>query len=158
MPGPSAFPHPPCKFSQTRNQLPSCAIAQLRKIIKKALDAALLAQSVFPKFQDRDKRERVEERSYRQSRLCRVFGNPVAFTIAQLLLENGEMTPSEIAGAVGRSLSRVSHTLAALRLADVVRYDSDRNTRARYRLKHLREIQQVIRALSNFVDSASSSK
>jgi hypothetical protein len=32
----------------------------------------------------------MEERSYRQSRLCRVFGNPVAFTIAQLLLENGE--------------------------------------------------------------------
>jgi DNA-binding transcriptional ArsR family regulator len=106
----------------------------------------------------RDKRDRVEERSYRQSRLCRVFGNPVAFTIAQLLLENGEMSPSEIARVIGRSLSRVSHTLAALRLADVVRYDSDRKMRARYRLKHTREIRQVIRALSNFVDSASSSK
>ena len=70
----------------------SCAIAQLRKIIKKALAAALLTQPVFPKFQDRDKRDRVEERSYRQSRLYRVFGNPVAFTIAQLLLENGEMS------------------------------------------------------------------
>jgi DNA-binding transcriptional ArsR family regulator len=138
--------------------LQSCAIAQPRKVIKKALDAALLAQPVFPKFQDRDKRYRVEERSYRQSRLCRVFGNPVAFTIAQLLLENGEMSPSEIARVIGRSLSRVSHTLAALRLADVVRYDSDRNMRARYRLKHPREIRQVIRALSNFVDSASSSK
>jgi len=31
----------------------------------------------------------LEERSDRQSRLCRVFGNPVAFSIAQLLLENG---------------------------------------------------------------------
>jgi DNA-binding transcriptional regulator GbsR (MarR family) len=100
----------------------------------------------------------VEEDSYRQSRLCRVFGNPVAFTIAQLLLANGEMSPSEIARAVGRSLSRVSHTLAALRLADVVRYDSHRKMRARYRLKHPREIRQVIRALSNFVDSVSSSK
>jgi len=138
--------------------LRSCAIAQLRKITKKALDTALLTQSVFPKFQDRDKRDRVEERSYRQSRLCRVFGNPVAFTIAQLLLENGEMSPSEIARVVGRSLSRVSHTLAALRLADVVRYDSDRKMRARYRLEHTREIRQVIRALSNFVNSASSSK
>lgn len=113
---------------------------------------------VFPKFQDRDKRERMEEKSYRQSRLCRVFGNPVAFTITQLLLEKTEMSPSELARGVGRSLSRVSHTLAALRLADVVRYDSEQKLRARYRLKHPREIRQVITALSNFVDSVSSSK
>jgi predicted transcriptional regulator len=99
----------------------------------------------------------MEEKSYRQSRLCRVFGNPVAFTITQLLLENRDMSPSELARGVGRSLSRVSHTLAALRLADVVRYDSDKTLRARYRLKHPREIRQVITALSNFVDSASTS-
>ncbi|OGQ80108.1 MAG: hypothetical protein A3F90_12645 [Deltaproteobacteria bacterium RIFCSPLOWO2_12_FULL_60_19] len=68
------------------------------------------------------------------------------------------MSPSEIARALGRSLSRVSHTLGALRLAEVVRYDSDRKMRARYRLKHPREIRQVISALSTFVDSASSSK
>jgi predicted transcriptional regulator len=87
-----------------------------------------------------------------------VFGNPVAFTIAELLLANGAMSPSEIARAVGRSLSRVSHTLAALRLADVVRYDSDKKLRARYRLKHPREIRQVVTALSKFVDSVSASK
>jgi len=68
------------------------------------------------------------------------------------------MSPTQIARAVGRSLSRVSHTLAALRLAEVVRYDSDRKMRARYRLKHPREIRQVIKALANFVDSASASK
>ena len=100
----------------------------------------------------------MEEKSYRQSRLCRVFGNPVAFTIAQLLAENGDMSPTEIARVVGKSLSRVSHTLAALRMVDVVRYDSDRKVRARYRLKHPREIRQVIKALSNFVDSVASSK
>jgi DNA-binding transcriptional ArsR family regulator len=82
----------------------------------------------------------------------------VAFTIAQLLAENGDMSPTEIARAVGKSLSRVSHTLAALRMVDVVRYDSDKKLRARYRLKHPREIRQVIKALSNFVDSVSSSK
>jgi DNA-binding transcriptional ArsR family regulator len=82
----------------------------------------------------------------------------VAFTIAQLLAENGEISPTEIARAVGKSLSRVSHTLAALRMVDVVRYDSDKKLRARYRLKHPREIRQVIKALSNFVDSVSSSK
>ena len=82
----------------------------------------------------------------------------MAFTIAQLLAENGDMSPTEIARAVGKSLSRVSHTLAALRMVDVVRYDSDKKLRARYRLKHPREIRQVIKALSNFVDSVSSSK
>ena len=100
----------------------------------------------------------MEERSYRQSRLCRLLGNPTAYAIVQLLAENREMSPSEIARAIGRSLSRVSHTLGALRLAEVVRYDSDRKMRARYRLKHPREIRQVISALSTFVDSASSSK
>ena len=100
----------------------------------------------------------MEERSYRQSRLCRLLGNPTAYAIVQLLAENKEMSPSEIARALDRSLSRVSHTLGALRLAEVVRYDSDRKMRARYRLKHPREIRRIIDALSNFVDSASSSR
>jgi DNA-binding transcriptional ArsR family regulator len=112
----------------------------------------------FQKFHERDKRVGVEEKSYRQSRLCHVFGNPIAFAIVELLLENREMSPSQLARALGRSLSRISHTLAALRLAEVVRYDSVSKMRARYRLKHPREIRQVLRALSTFVDSASSSK
>ena len=96
----------------------------------------------------------MEERSYRQSRLCRLLGNPVAFAIVQLLAEHREMSPSQIAQAVGRSLSRVSHTLAALRLAEVVRYDSDRKLRARHRLKHPREVRRVLTGLSDFVDAA----
>ena len=82
----------------------------------------------------------------------------MAFAIVQLLAEHGEMSPSQIAQAVGRSLSRVSHTLAALRLAEVVRYDSDRKMRARYRLKHPREIRRVLTGLSDFIDAASPSK
>ena len=57
----------------------------------------------------------MEEQSYRQSRLCRLLGNPVAFAIVELL-ENHELTPSEIARAVGRSVPRVSNVLGALRL------------------------------------------
>ncbi len=67
----------------------------------------------------------MEEQTYRQSRLCRVLGNPVAFAIVQILAENKEMSPCAVAGEVGRSVSRVSHVLAALRLAEVVRYDAD---------------------------------
>lgn len=96
----------------------------------------------------------MEENSYRQSRLCRLFGNPVAFAVVELLAENKELNPSEIARAVGRSVSRVSNVLSALRLADVVRYDSD-GKRNYYRLKHPGEIRQVLAALSRVVKAAS---
>jgi DNA-binding transcriptional ArsR family regulator len=96
----------------------------------------------------------VEEDSYRQSRLCRLFGNPVAFAVVELLAENKKLNPSEIAHAVGRSVPRVSNVLGALRLADVVRYDSD-GKRNYYRLKHVGEIRRVLAALSRFVKAAS---
>ena len=96
----------------------------------------------------------MEETSYRQSRLCRLLGNPVAFAVVELLANNKELNPSEIARAVGRSVPRVSNMLSALRLADVVRYDSD-GKRNYYRLKHPGEIRQVLTALSRFVKAAS---
>jgi predicted transcriptional regulator len=95
----------------------------------------------------------VEEGSYRQSRLCRLLGNPVAFAVVQLLAEHRELSPSEIARAVGRSVQRVSTVLGALRLAEVVRYDTD-GKRNRYRLKHPGEVRGVIAALSRFVQVA----
>ena len=67
----------------------------------------------------------MEEQSYRQSRLCRLLGNPIAFAVVQLLAENSKLTPSEIARAIGRSVQRVSTVLGILRVAEVVRYDSD---------------------------------
>ena len=96
----------------------------------------------------------MEEKVYRQSRLCRLMGNPIAFAIVNALSQNRELSPSEIARAVGRSVSRVSHVLAALRLAEVVRYDTD-GRHARYRLKHPRETQQLLKALAIFIDSSS---
>ena len=96
----------------------------------------------------------MEEGSYRQSRLCRLLGNPVAFAVVQLLAENRELSPSEIARAVGRSVQRVSTVLGALRLAEVVRYNTD-GKRNRYRLKHPSEIRSVLSALSRFVTAAS---
>ena len=96
----------------------------------------------------------MEEDSYRQSRLCRLLGNPVAFAVVELLAENQELTPSEIAGAVGRSVQRVSTVLGALRLAEVVRYDTD-GKRNRYRLKYPREVRNVLASLFRFVQTAS---
>ena len=96
----------------------------------------------------------MEEGSYRQSRLCRLLGNPVAFAVVQLLAENRELSPSEIARAVGRSVQRVSTVLGALRLAEVVRYNTD-GKRNLYRLKHPSEVRGVLSALSRFVTAAS---
>jgi DNA-binding transcriptional ArsR family regulator len=96
----------------------------------------------------------VEEDSYRQSRLCRLLGNPVAFAVVELLANNKELNPSEISRAVGRSVQRVSAVLGALRLAEVVRYDTD-GKRNRYRLKHPREVRSVLPSLSRFVEVAS---
>jgi len=67
----------------------------------------------------------VEEVSYRQSRLCRLLGNPVAFTVVSLLADSKEMSTGEIARAIGRSVPRTSNILGALRLAEVVRYETD---------------------------------
>ncbi|MBI2987191.1 MAG: winged helix-turn-helix transcriptional regulator [Deltaproteobacteria bacterium] len=96
----------------------------------------------------------MEERSYRQSRVCRLLGNPVAFAVVHLLAESRQMSPSEIAKAVGWSVLRISNVLAALRLADVVRYDTE-GRQARYRLKHPHEARKVLDALSGFVKIAS---
>jgi len=49
----------------------------------------------------------MEEKLYRQSRICRLLGNPVVFSIVSALHEQEEMTPTEIGQAVGRSLGRV---------------------------------------------------
>jgi len=96
----------------------------------------------------------VEEVSYRQSRLCRLLGNPVAFIVVSTLAESREMSTGEIAKAIGRSVPRTSNILGALRLADVVRYKTD-GRHARYRLKHPREIRRILGALSGFVKTTS---
>jgi len=96
----------------------------------------------------------MDEKVYRQSRLCRLMGNPIAFAVVDALSQNKELTPSEIAHAVGRSVSRVNHVLASLRLAEVVRYDTD-GRQARYRLKHPRETRELLKTLASFIDSSS---
>ena len=96
----------------------------------------------------------VDEAEYGQSRLCRLRGNPIAFTVVGLLAAGKEMNTSEVAKAAGRSVSRVSNILGALRIAEVVRYQTE-GTRAQYRLKHLRETRKILAALSGFVKIAS---
>jgi DNA-binding transcriptional ArsR family regulator len=77
----------------------------------------------------------------------------VAFAVVCLLVEHKEMTPSEIARALGRSISRISNVLAALRLAEVVRYDADGRS-SRYRLKHPRQVRRLLDGLADFVKTS----
>jgi hypothetical protein len=95
----------------------------------------------------------MEENLYRQSRLCRLLGNPVVYSIVVALHERDAMTPTQIVEVVGRSLGRVSALLAALRLADVVRYETA-GGHTNYRLKHRAQTGRLLKALADFVDAA----
>jgi DNA-binding transcriptional ArsR family regulator len=95
----------------------------------------------------------VEEISYRQSRLCRLLGNPVAFTVVSLLVDSKEMSTSETQERLAAAY-RTSNILGALRLAELVRYETE-GRHARYRLKYPREVRRILDALSGFVKTTS---
>jgi hypothetical protein len=65
----------------------------------------------------------MKESRYRESRLCRVLGNPVVYAMVAVLDEHGPLSPSAVATRAGRRLQTVSGHLATLRAVDLVRYD-----------------------------------
>jgi DNA-binding transcriptional ArsR family regulator len=62
----------------------------------------------------------MKEKRYRESRLCRLLGNPVVYQIVVLLEAGGPLTPSKLAQLIGRQVSTVSIHLGKLRATDVV--------------------------------------
>lgn len=95
----------------------------------------------------------MDETRYRESRLCRLLGNPVIYQIVVLLNDGGAMTPSRLAKLVGRSVQTVSGHLAKLRSADIVRYDSA-GKEVRYWLKHKGETAAALKALERIVEAS----
>jgi DNA-binding transcriptional ArsR family regulator len=95
----------------------------------------------------------MDETAYRQSRLCRLLGNPVIYQIVVLLNNGGPMTPTALAKLAGRSVQTVSGHLAKLRAADLVRYDTV-GKEVRYWLKHRGETRALIKALEKVVHAA----
>ena len=77
----------------------------------------------------------MDETEYRESRICRLLGNPVIYQLVVLLNNGGPTTPSVLAKRAGRSVQTISTHLAKLRAADIVRYDSE-GKNVRYWLKH----------------------
>ena len=96
----------------------------------------------------------MDEVDYRQSRICRLLGNPVVYQLIVLLEIGGSMTPSKLAKAAGRSVQTVSGHLAKLRAADVVRYDTA-GKEVRYWLKHKGEMEGLLKALHKVVHASS---
>jgi DNA-binding MarR family transcriptional regulator len=97
----------------------------------------------------------MDEPAYRQSRVCRLLGNPVIYQLIVFLDVGGAMTPSALAKLAGRSVQTVSGHLAKLRAADMVRYDTDGEKHVRYWLKHRPETRGLLKALEKVVNAAS---
>jgi predicted transcriptional regulator len=96
----------------------------------------------------------MKESNYRESRICRLLGNPVVYQLVVLLNSRGALTPSKLAKFTGRSVQTVSEHLGKLRAADVVRYDS-KGREVRYWLKHKRESEERLRVLEKMVHASS---
>ncbi len=88
----------------------------------------------------------MDETKYRESRICRLLGNPVIYQLVVLLDDGGPMTPSNLAKLAGRSVQTVSGHLAKLRAADIVRYDTA-GKEVRYWLKHRGETRALLKLL-----------
>ena len=95
----------------------------------------------------------MEEVRYRESRLCRLLGNPVVYQLVRLLEANGPLTPSKLAGLTGRQVSTISIHLGKLRNADIVRYDTS-GKETRYWLKHQPEMERLFRMLESVVGAS----
>jgi len=95
----------------------------------------------------------MEEKRYRESRLCRLLGNPIVYQLVLLLDTGGPLTPSKLAKLIGRQVSTISIHLGKLRAADVVRYDTS-GKETRYWLKRKSEMKGLLRMLEKVVDAS----
>jgi DNA-binding transcriptional ArsR family regulator len=96
----------------------------------------------------------MDEIKYRESRVCRLLGNPVVYQLVLFLESGAPLTPSKLAKISGLSVQTVSGHLAKLRAADLVRYDTD-GKQVRYWLKHKRDTSKLLKALETIVHSSS---
>jgi predicted transcriptional regulator len=95
----------------------------------------------------------VDEIRYRESRVCRLLGNPIVYQLIRLLEANGPLAPSKLASLTGRQVSTISIHLGKLRNADIVRYDTS-GKETRYWLKHKPEMEGLFRMLERVVGAS----
>jgi predicted transcriptional regulator len=90
----------------------------------------------------------MDEKRYRESRICRLLGNPLVYQLVILLEAGGPLTTSKLAKLIGRQVSTVS---GKLRAADVVRYDTS-GKETRCWLKYKSGMKRLLRMPEKVVD------
>src|SRR5262249_51025932 len=93
----------------------------------------------------------MDEIKYRESRVCRLLGNPVVYQLVLFLESGGPLRLSKMGKMVGGQGLAVSIYLGKLRAADVVRYDTS-GKETRYWLKHKSEMKGLLKMLERLVN------
>ena len=96
----------------------------------------------------------MKEHRYRESRVCRLLGNPIVYQLIVLLDNGSPLTPSRLAALTGRKISTVSIHLAKLRSLDLVRYDTV-GKETLYWLKHKARTKVLLSSLAKLVGASS---
>ena len=86
------------------------------------------------------------EAKYRASRTARLLGNPSVFMLVEAMLGAGKVTPTSLSHRLKRNITTVSNYLKSLKLAEVVRFESD-GYHNWYRVKYPAAVRHVMRAL-----------
>jgi DNA-binding transcriptional ArsR family regulator len=92
----------------------------------------------------------MKEIVYRESRIAKVIGEPAKYAIINLLLRHGAMSVGEIARAIHRAESTISHHLAMLKGLEIVRYEV-KTSGVYYWIKYPKELRLIVKSLKIFV-------
>jgi hypothetical protein len=117
----------------------------------------LMTLAMFSQLRKRDRYRRRGRGELQAVPAVPPSGQSHCFHRGLLLAENKIMSTGEIAKAIGRSVPRTSNILGGLRLAELVRYETE-GRHARYRLKHPRELRRILDSLSGFIKTTSVSR
>jgi predicted transcriptional regulator len=90
----------------------------------------------------------MHESKYRASRTARLLGNPSVFTLVETMLGEGTVTPTSLSRRLKRDITTVSNYLKSLKLAEVVRFESDGHHNW-YAVKYPDAVRRVMRSLTD---------
>ncbi|MGB3478004.1 MAG: ArsR family transcriptional regulator [bacterium] len=94
---------------------------------------------------------KILEKKYRGSLICRAVSYPIAYAIVKMLLDEGSMNLDDIVGRVKRSKPAVCQHLAKLKLANLVRYEKEKQ-KTKYWIKYPREVRAFFGCCEKIVE------
>lgn len=90
-----------------------------------------------------DPKRDMEEKHYRVVQVLRCIGSPVRYQICRHLLEQGEMTVTELTEEIGTSQNQTSQHLGKCRDMNIVRYRHE-GRYVYYQLKRPEIVEEII--------------